>query len=210
LTRKTYATPLGTVATDVPLVDELVGRLPRQESALFADELNHRHEHSIELQAVWLRAVLGDAVPPVLPVLCGSLHKSVERHESPGVDMRVAGFLDALRTATARRKVLVVAGADLAHVGPRFGDGPMTKVDRDRVAVEDEAALEAAARRDADGFFSAVATIGDRNRVCGLAPIFHALAFAGREGRAGSILDYDQCKADEAATSFVSIAALVM
>jgi MEMO1 family protein len=210
LTRKTYDTPLGPVATDVPLVDELVARLPVQAEALFADELNHRHEHSIELQAVWLRSLFGDAGPPVLPVLCGSLHRSVERQESPGVDPRVAGFLDALRTATAGRRVLVVAGADLAHVGPRFGDGPMKKADCDRVAGEDHVALEAAARRDADAFFAAVAAVGDRNRVCGLAPIYHAVAFAGREGRPGTILDYDQCRADEAGASFVSITALAM
>ena len=89
-------------------------------------------------------------------------------------------------------------------------NGPMKTGDRERVAAEDRTALDAAARRDADGFFAAVAAIGDRNRVCGLAPIYHALAFAGREGRAGTLIDYDQCKADDAGTSFVSIAALVM
>jgi AmmeMemoRadiSam system protein B len=210
LTRKSYATPLGELATDVALVDELVGRLPFHADGLFADELHHRNEHSIELQAVWLAHIFGGAAPPVLPVLCGSLHRSIDRGESPSADPRIAGFLGALRAATAERRILVIAGADFAHVGPRFGDGAMGADDRRRVEDDDRRSLVATAARDAEGFFGAIADIKDRNRVCGLAPIYHALAFAGREGRPGEIIAYDQCHADEAGTSFVSIAALAM
>jgi hypothetical protein len=210
LTRKRYETPLGALPTDVALVDELCGRLPAHAEGLFADELHHRSEHSIELQAVWLAERFGADAPPMLPVLCGSLHAAIGRRASPAADPRVAEFLGALRAATAGRRVLVVAGADLAHVGPRFGDGPMRAPDRQRIEQDDRRALAATAARDAEGFFAAIAALDDRNRVCGLAPIYHALALAGRDGRRGEVIDYDQCKADDAGTSFVSIAALAI
>ncbi len=57
LTRKPYATPLGDVATDVALVDALARELG---DWVFADELHHKHEHSIEFQAVWLRHLYGE------------------------------------------------------------------------------------------------------------------------------------------------------
>lgn len=211
LTRKSFETPLGAVPTDAALVDELVARLPFHAEGLFEDELHHRNEHSIELQAVWLRHRFGAATPPVLPVLCSSLHRAVARRESPSADPRVVGFLDALKAATAGRRVLVVAGADLAHVGPRFGDtAPMRAPDRQRVEQDDRRALEAVAGRDAEGFFAAVAALEDKNRVCGLAPIYAGLVAAGRDGGRGVLIDYDQCKADDGGTSFVSIAALAM
>jgi AmmeMemoRadiSam system protein B len=206
LTRKDYETPLGAVPTDVALVDELAARLGADD--LFADELHHRGEHSIEFQAVWLRHVFGADAPPMLPVLCGSIGRARTQHELPGADARVAGFIEALRRATAGRRVLVVAAADMAHVGPRFGDGPMLGGDRRRVEHDDRAALDAAARRDADGFFASIAAVEDRNRVCGLAPIWATLAYAGADGRPGTLVDYDQCRADDAGTSFVSIAAM--
>jgi len=210
LTRKSYATPLGQLRTEVALVDELVARLPHHADGLFADELHHRCEHSIELQAVWLAHIFGDTPAPVLPILCGSLHASVERGESPSADARISHLLGALRAAITDRRVLIVAGADLAHVGPRFGDGPMGAADRLRVEEDDRKALAASAARDAEGFFRAIASIRDRNRICGLAPMYHALALAGRDGPAGTVIAYDQCPADDASTSFVSIATLAL
>lgn len=194
LTRKAFATPLGEVPVEADLVDGLAARLgPR----LFADELHHRGEHSIELQAVWLRHLWGERTPPMLPVLCGPVRRA---------EMRP--FLTALRELTAARRVLVVAGADLAHVGPRFGDEPVARAGKEEVEAADREALAAAVRGDADGFYGSIARINDRFRVCGLSPIYAALAFAGA-GR-GALLDYAQCPADDGFTSMVTIAALAL
>src|SRR5207245_3905829 len=121
LTRKHYATPLGRVDTDVALVDALAARLGGDE--LYADELHHRTEHSIEFQALLLRYVLPAERPiTILPILCGSLHRSREAGRDPSADPFVARFLGTLGELTAARRVCLIAGADLAHVGPRFGD----------------------------------------------------------------------------------------
>lgn len=208
LTRKHYGTPFGDLETDVGLVDHLAQ--VAGGDALFADELHHRHEHSIEFQAVWLRHIFGDRTPPALPVLCGSLHRHVVAGSSPRTDPRVADFLGALAKAVAGKRVLLVAGADFAHVGPRFGDGPMGSAEnRSLVEDADRASLAAAARGDAEGFFTAVAAVEDRYRVCGLAPIYHALALH-RAAAPGRLLAYDQCAADEQNESFVSIAAMTL
>jgi AmmeMemoRadiSam system protein B len=209
LTRKPFATPLGDVATDVALVDSLAARV-RDPASLFADELHHRGEHSIELQAVWLRRVYGDATPPVLPVLCGSLHRAIADGGSPNrVDPRVPEMLELLAGVVAGRRTLIIAGADLAHVGPRFGDD-VAFLDEGRrvVARADHAALDAVVAGDAESFFGAVAAERDRFRICGLAPIYHTLALA--PGRRGTLLGYDQCLADDDGASFVSIAAVAI
>jgi MEMO1 family protein len=200
LTRKSFDTPLGAVATDAALVDELA----RRHAGLFDDELHHRGEHSIELQAVWLRHLYGEAAPPLLPVLCGSLHAAVDRRRPPDD----GGFLASLAELTAARRVVVVAAGDLSHVGPRFGDGPLDAEARAAVERADRELLEAVAAGDAAAFFAAVAAAGDRHRVCGLAPIYHALRLV--PGRGGALLGYDRCAADDAGASFVTIAAAAL
>ncbi|PYO07925.1 MAG: AmmeMemoRadiSam system protein B, partial [Candidatus Rokuibacteriota bacterium] len=57
LTRKDYASPLGDVPVDRDFVDALAKRA-RQDC--FGSELAHRVEHSIELQAVFLRHLYAD------------------------------------------------------------------------------------------------------------------------------------------------------
>jgi AmmeMemoRadiSam system protein B len=207
LTRKDYDTPLGRCATDGELVDALVRSLGG-EGKLFLDEAHHRKEHSVEFQAVWLRRAYGERTPPILPILCGSLHHHAAA--SPMNDPGVRDFLGALGKLVAGRRVLVVAGADLAHVGPRFGDGPMGgEESRREVKTADDDALAACARGDAEGFFSSVGRIGDRYRICGLSPIYATLALLGGK-RAGRLLAYDQCDADEESASFVSIASVAL
>jgi MEMO1 family protein len=212
LTRKSYDTPLGLLETDVDLVDALV-RETGDEQRLFADEIHHRTEHSIEFQAVWLRHAFGDAPPPVLPILCGSLHRAVERGGSPRDEREVRGFLETLARLTAGRRVLVVAGADLAHVGPRFGDEPWGDDEKRVLAGIDEKSLAACARGDAEAFFSSVAVEKDRHRVCGLSPIYATLAHVALRGggaRGGEVLGYAQCPADEEGASWVSIGAVLI
>src|SRR5207247_2694204 len=88
-------------------------------------------------------------------------------------DRRVARFLDALgeTVVASGRRVAFVAGADLAHVGPRFGDAePVSPEEAARLAGADRAMLETVTAGDADAFFADVARDGDARRVCGLSP----------------------------------------
>jgi MEMO1 family protein len=209
LTRKHYATPLGDVTTDTDLVDKLASRVDGSLD-LFADELHHRTEHSIEFQALLLRHVLGSERPiHVLPVLCGSLHAYIERRDDPTTHAGIARFLDTLAELTEGRKVCIIAGADLAHVGPRFGDAhPLREPDRDRLARLDAATLEACSKGDARAFLDTVRADRDARRICGIAPIYHTLHLVA--GARGDVVAYDQCPADEDGGSLVSIAGVVL
>ena len=209
LTRKHYATPLGDVTTDTALVDTLTQQVDGALD-LFADELHHRTEHSVEFQALLLRHVLGPDRPiTILPVLCGSLHRYVERRDDPTTHDGIKRFLDTLAELTSGRKVCVIAGADLAHVGPRFGDArPLREPDRDRLARLDAATLEACAAGDARAFLDTVRADRDARRICGIAPIYHTLHLVA--GAEGDVVAYDQCPADEDGGSLVSIAGVVL
>jgi AmmeMemoRadiSam system protein B len=215
LTRKHYQTPFGELRTDGELVDALVKATEERHgekagAELFYDEHHHRGEHSIEFQMVWLRHLWrerADAVR-VLPILCGSLHALIEGQKEPSHDLRITTFLDALKRLTSGRRVLWIAGADLAHVGPRFGDEtPLDADDRGSLERRDQATLAAAARGDASAWFGEIARERDVRRVCGLPPIHHLLACA--EPGAGELRAYGQCPADDAGGSLVSIASMI-
>ena len=60
-TKKNYATPFGAVKTDAEFIDRLSARY---RGDLFADELLHRNEHSIEFQALFLKWALGNRELP--------------------------------------------------------------------------------------------------------------------------------------------------
>ena len=215
LTRKHYETPLGTMKTDIAIVDALVDKVKTSigENAahqLFYDEHHHRGEHSIEFQMVWLRHIYKERADgmTVLPILCGSLHDFVERNLPPRSDGKLNLVLKTLSELTRDKKTLYIAGADLAHVGPRFGDKEALD-DEDRKSLEkrDQETLRAVQAGDANGWFAEIQREKDRRRVCGLPPIFAMLETA-QPGK-GELIAYAQCPADDDGGSLVSIASMV-
>lgn len=211
LTRKHYHTPLGGLTTDLALCDRLVAEAGG--AALLSSESHHRSEHSIEFQVVWLRHVYGPRADGirVLPVLCGSLHQHLEGDGAAGAARATGPFLAALGRLLSGRQVLWIAGADLAHVGPRYGDPrPLEAADRERLEQQDRQTLEPVLRGDGAGWFEAIRREGDRRRVCGLSPIFallQALSKAGAAAPRGTLAAYAQCPAEPG--SIVSIASVV-
>jgi len=204
LTAKDYDTPLGAAPTDRDFVEALARRA-RQDC--FASELAHRTEHSIEFQAVFLRYLFaGRRHFTVVPVLASFAHEALAAGRSPEADPRVPRFLDALgeTIAASGRRVAVVAGADLAHVGPRFGDpAPLSDDELARLEREDRAMLQAVEAGDAGGFFAAVAADGDRRRICGLSPIYALLRTLGP--MRGDLRHYGYWPDREAVVSYASV-----
>lgn len=204
LTRKDYDTPLGLASVDRDFVEALATRA-RQDC--FASELAHRAEHSIEFQAVFLRYLFaGHREVTVVPVLTSFVHEALVQGKRPEHDVRVARFLEALddTVATCGRRVAFVAGADLAHVGPRFGDPePISPEALARLGVDDRATLETMATGDAAAFFDDTARDGDRRRICGLSPIWTLLRANG--GRPGVLRQYGQWPDPQAVVTFASM-----
>lgn len=207
LTARPYATPFGTVPLFRDGFEALVDALG--PDAVFAEELHHRAEHSVELALVWLHYLRRDNPPPVLPVLCGHFYDFTHADASAADYEPFVRAISALRAACAGRRVFAVAAADLAHVGPAFGDREAyDRLMAARLAGEDRRLLEAAEAGDAEAFLGWVRADRDRNKICGLPPIYLTLRFlAPCRGR---VVDYEQCPADPYGTSLVSIAGVIL
>lgn len=194
LCEKDFATPLGVVGVDHGLCGEIRGALgPGADRDLLA----HRGEHSIELQAVWLRHVYGGDVR-IVPILAGSLGDYLEGDRDPEDAMRepaVRKLADCLRAATEKGGVMLMASADLSHVGPRFGDNrEVTNHFLAEVEEADRDYLEAVAESPVSGLES-LASHRDRHHVCGSACIF-AAGLALEDARA-KLLGYHQAVTPE-------------
>ena len=204
LTRKDYATPLGPAVVDRDFVESVAARAGQD---CFASELAHRGEHSIEFQAVFLRYLFGERRNfTIVPILASFAHEALARGRGPEDDPRVARFLDAVAgaIATSRRRVTLIAGADLAHVGPRFGDPePVSPEELRRIEREDREMLGAVEAGDARAFFDAVARDRDRRRICGYSPIYATLRLLGRAR--GDLHRYGQWPDPQGVVSFASV-----
>lgn len=203
-TLKAYDTPLGAAEVDRDFFEALSRRYGHD---LLASETAHRSEHSIEFQAVMLQRLLGGRPFTVLPVLASFLHEAVWARGEAEADPRVPAFLDALgeTTAASGRRVCVIAGVDLAHVGPRFGDAEQnTPAFLDRIASDDRTMLDTVTASDPAAFFASVTADGDSRRICGLSPIYAFLR--ALPGSRGELLRYAQWPDPQGAVSFCAAA----
>ena len=206
LCRKDFATPLGVLPADLPAIDELAEACDFDP---YEDVLNHKREHSIEFQAVFLRHLLGKRRATIVPVLAG-LGEAQATGRDPGGDRHVTRFFDAVRALVAARpgRVVVVAGADLAHVGPRFGDAHAHDASARRdLEARDRDSLERARGGGPSSFFAHVAADLETRRVCGLGPIYALLRTIDGSAHESELLHYEQT-VDEDDGSIVSHAAL--
>ncbi len=204
LTRKDFETPLGLLKTDREVVERLEIACGK---GLFEEEYAHKAEHSIELQALFIAHLFAKRRPvSFVPILCGSFQEFILNGKLPGESPDVATFTHALKEALAEggRKNCIVASADLAHVGPQFGD-PFP-VDRDLlrlIEAEDMAAIRAVERVDTEGFFRSIQSDGDKRKVCGLSAIYTLLSII--DAREGRLIDYRQWPDPDGTVSFAAL-----
>ena len=205
LTRQHYATPFGVLPTEQEVVQELVNVIGEEEA--FCQELYHRGEHSIELAATWLHYVRDEQPCELVPIMCGTYERFVGEEADPEEDVLVEKIVDVLHSALKNRKAIVIAAADLSHVGPAFGGHPLDLIGRARLGAADEDLLERICAGDTHGFFEAIRSVGDIHNVCGMAPIY--LTMRALSPAKGTKVAYDRCPADEQGTSWVSICGVV-
>jgi MEMO1 family protein len=196
---KDFYTPLGIL----PCRNELAG-LVRANPVLnkHLDEWCHRAEHSIELQLPFIQFFLRDRNVEILSILTGSMHEHVTGTDQP--DGKVLHELaDNLKQVLKKygKPYLLIAGADLAHIGAQFGD----KYTLDHQALggskaQDEKILDAVRQVDGQRFVAAVSAEKDRRRICGLAPIYFHLSLL--EGSTCELVGYDQWTDGASSVSF--------
>ncbi len=187
--RLDWNTPLGVVETDRAFVDAVHAALGPPDPH---DVLLHRDEHSLEFQMLLLRHVLGDRPFRVAGFLCGHLPSG---DGDPTQEEYVAAIAAAFRAAAAGRRVCYVAGADLAHVGPFFGDA--AKVNPARLARldrDDRGKLAHLVDGAPGSFHRDVEAPGNDDRICGTTPIFLTALLAGGNAE---LLHYGQACAPD-------------
>ncbi|HOZ47867.1 MAG TPA: AmmeMemoRadiSam system protein B [Candidatus Hydrogenedentes bacterium] len=187
LTKKDFETPFGVLKTDVRAVERIEKACPWDP---YVSELVHRTEHSIEFQAVMLAYLFGTDVR-IVPILCGPFSEDAEADDPAAFDA-VNEVLGACREVfESSEGASVIAGADLAHVGRRFGDpfeineaviGKVHRRDHEDLAHVTAVAPEA--------FYRSVMKDGNQRKVCGLGCIYAALKCVEGRARAGELVHY--------------------
>ena len=181
---------------------------------LFQDEIRHRSEFTVEFQALFLqyiRYILGEKKGgkkdfEILPVLCSGFHEIMAQRKLPSGDEAFRKSLDAIHEVleSSGRKICIIASADLAHLGPQFGDSnPILEADGPRIRRDDETMLDWILKGSADGFYRHVLSEGDRRRICGLSPIYVLLRLLG--SGSGELLYYGQALDPQTTVTFASI-----
>ncbi len=196
VTDKAFETPLGRVPVDRDVVEAL-----RREAGerYFAEDVRHRHEHTIEFQLPFLQYVAGRTRPVVIvPVLCAFPPNCLFDPELRPLGDTVSAFLEALKKILTEsgRQACVIASADLAHIGLRYGDPqPPTDFSFHRCLQTDLQMLKHVEQLDAEAFARFIHEEQDRRRICGFAPIYSMLKLISAEK--GEVLRYDRGITDQ-------------
>ena len=137
----------------------------------------------MELHTVWLHHLLGEGVR-VVPFLCPdpSGPHGTRAGDEGGVDLREFALALGELIRKDPEPTLVVASADLSHVGRYFGeDRDLSRAYLSGVRESDGAALEYVERNDPEGFREHMAGTGNPTNICSVGCIYAALVALGAD-----------------------------
>jgi AmmeMemoRadiSam system protein B len=201
---KDFETPLGTVKTDRQFLDALQTKL---DFDIFSEELLHKNEHTIEFQTIFLQYLFGAQNGwKIVPILSSFSPQMVQAGAPENRFIRK--FLSGLKTTIQEsgKRVVVIASADFAHVGPRYGDQfqPSAQFIKN-LEIKDLATLGLLEQPDSKKFCANISVDVHERRICGFPPIFSLLSVL--EATHGKILTYDSVKVDnrDSTVSFASM-----
>ncbi|NMC62936.1 MAG: AmmeMemoRadiSam system protein B [SAR324 cluster bacterium] len=174
LTLKDFEGPLGTALCDKDFVRRLAGFYGWDRS--FSDELLHKREHSLELQLPFITKIQKE--PCIVPILVSSFHHMLLEKKMPDKYEIYEKFISSLvkciqLVITEGRKICVIAGVDLAHIGTHFGDPePLSEEALRVVREQDSILIDALKERDKAKLFSHICEKRDNRKVCGFPSLY--------------------------------------
>lgn len=192
VTDKDFETPLGVISADRPILD----RLRVEAGSYFEEDLCHQNEHAIEFQLPFLQHIVGAKKPiTIVPILCSfSAVSLVYPQVRQGVDRFIGSLKETL--AACDRAYCVIAGAELAHIGMRYGDAaPPTDFSFHRCMQTDMEMLKPVEERNADAFAQFIQKENDARRISGFSAIYSLLRLI--EAEKGQVLRYDRGITDQ-------------
>lgn len=205
LTPQNYASPLGILPTDQELVERLAQVLGPELA--FAEEMHHLGEWSIELDLVWLQYIRGGEPCSVLPILSGTFRHFMLDEADLEEETRYQNFVALLQAEMTKRRTLIVASGDLAHLGPEFDGPPLNAAAYEQMKIDDDLLLDILSQGQAEQFFDFMKAGQFERNVCGLSPFYFTLKLL--EETRGQTTSYDRCPADRQNSSFVSVCGMI-
>ena len=199
-----FQTPLGIAPADRAALAFLEKSLGSKR--IYADQMDHLGEHSIQLQLPWVQHLYGD-VPVVAALIPDPLRPMVA---DDGARATTDEFVAALTTALNELggRTLFIASSDLSHVGPQFGDpGPVTDPIAAQVEQLDRERLRLFCAGNPDAFVAPFVAQNNISRWCSLGNMSTLLRLA--KPASVELIDYRQMR-DTNAGAMVTCAAVAI
>jgi AmmeMemoRadiSam system protein B len=196
VTDKNFETPFGTVQADREILERFKAK---GGTAFFDEDLSHKHEHSIEFQLPFLQHVVGTKKTfTIVPILCSFSPACLSNPELASTGEQVETFVRVLKETLAEsgKEVCVIASAELAHLGMRYGDpAPPTDFSFHKCMQSDLEMLKPVEELKLDAFAQFIQKEGDSRRISGFATIYTLLKLIQAEK--GQVLRYDRGITDQ-------------
>jgi AmmeMemoRadiSam system protein B len=196
ITDRDFETPLGIVPVNKTIIEHM---RKNGGETFFEEDIKHIHEHSIEFQLPLLQQTIGIQKPfTIVPVLCSFPPLVLADPDEKPLFDHIDTFLKSLKEAIAStgQEVCVIAGANLAHIGLRYGDQkPPTDFSFHRCMQADLEMLKKVEELHPEEFAQYILTEGDKRHILGFSAIFLLLKLI--EAEKGEVLRYDRGITDQ-------------
>lgn len=191
LTDKDFETSFGVVPVNRPIMEYLRAK---GGDGLFAEDVRHLMEHSIEFQLPFLQETVGtQRAISIVPVLSSFPPSYFIDSEFKDFVNHVERFVSLLKDAIAAsgQRVCLIASTNLAHIGLRYGDNAApTDFSFHRCMQTDLEMLKLVENVDAEGFAQFLIKERDHRHVLGFSAIYLLLRLI--EAEKGEVLRYDR------------------
>lgn len=201
-----FSSPLGDCPIDNTVVDAIVEKFGE---GVTKDLIDHAAEHSIELHLPWIQYCFGN-VPIVATLIPCPLIEMIDDAEVDNIRTPTADFIPALRAILEEvgGTTLVVASADLSHVGQQFGE-PRPVDDQRKFDVErhDREMMTKFISGDPDEFVAAMKWHNNSTHWCSIGNMSAAIELV--QPNEIELIDYRQA-CDDRGIALVSSCAMAL
>ncbi len=190
---KGFASPLGVCEVDGEFLDLLKQELGEHAGTYLENRYDHEREHSIELHLPWIQKAFGKDESGQYPkVLAALVHDPVANNGESydGNGLGIQPFIDAMKSAIEKApgRTLIIASADLSHVGRSFGDqrsivgeDPDAQAFRNEIVQHDQEMLKLVCEGKPEELVASMAWMQNKTRWCSIGNLFATLKILDAE-----------------------------